>query len=176
MKMKWRDYQLEDKNACLEIFHSNVPAYFAPNELSDVTRLLDGRFCPYIVIEDNDGRIIASGGIWPDHTELSATLCWVMVERNWHGKGVGRFLVLKLLTLLRRVPFITQVKLDTSQHTSAFYEKFGFEKCGFIENYYAEGLHRFDMRMVWNEAKLAEVSERLNALKWANALEGNHDV
>ena len=106
----------------------------------------------------------------------SATLCWVMVERHWHAKGVGRFVVLKLLNMLRRFPFVTLVKLDTSQHTSAFYEKFGFEKCGFIENYYAEGLHRYDMEMAWNEAKLAEVCERLEALKWANAWGGNDDV
>jgi predicted GNAT family N-acyltransferase len=169
--MKWRDYKLEDREACLEIFHSNVPAYFAPNELSDVTRLLDGMFCPYIVIENNEGRIIACGGIWADQVHHSATLCWVMVERQWHGKGVGRFVVLKLLHLLRRYPFVTVVKLDTSQHTTAFYEKFGFEKCGLIENYYAEGLHRYDMEMAWNEAKLAEVSQSLIALEMRNRSE-----
>jgi predicted GNAT family N-acyltransferase len=173
--MKWRDYQLEDKEACLEIFHSNVPAYFAPKELSDVTRLLDGMFCPYLVIEDNDGRIIASGGIWADQADQSATLCWVMVARQWHGKGLGRFLVLKLLNLLRRFPFVTLVKLDTSQHTSAFYEKFGFEKCGFTDNYYAEGLHRFDMEMPWNEAKLTEVSANLAALTMMDRSEGSID-
>lgn len=174
--MKSRHYQLEDREACLEIFHSNVPVYFTPNELSDVTRLLDGMLCPYVVIENNEGRIIASGGIWVDQDAHSATLCWVMVERKWHGRGGGRFVVLTLLHLLRRFPFVTVVKLDTSQHTSAFYEKFGFEKCGFSENYYADGLHRYDMEMVWNAAKLAEVSQRLATLQMTNRSEGNRDV
>lgn len=176
MTMKWRDYQLEDQEACLEIFRSNVPTYFAAHELSDVRRLLEGMFCPYLVIENKQQKIIASGGIWIASAEQSATLCWVMVERQWHGKGAGRFVVLQLLNLLRRFPFVTLVKLDTSQHAVAFYEKFGFEKCGFIENYYAEGLHRYDMKMDWNEAKLAEISQSLTALEMPNRSEGKIDV
>jgi hypothetical protein len=39
--MNCRDYKIEDKEICLEIFQSNVPDYFAPNELSDVTYMLE---------------------------------------------------------------------------------------------------------------------------------------
>jgi ribosomal protein S18 acetylase RimI-like enzyme len=162
--MKWRDYKPEDKAACLEIFQSNVPDYFAPNELSDVTRLLDEMPCPYMVVENEENQIIASGGIWADPIEKSATLCWVMVGRANHSKGVGSRLVLQLLNLLRQFPFVTLVKLDTSQHTTGFYEKLGFSKCGFIENYYAEGLHRYDMAMVWNQANRQKVCLKLAGL------------
>lgn len=163
--MKWRDYTLEDKAACLEIFQSNVPDYFAPNELSDVTRLLDGMLCPYLVVENEENCVIASGGIWANPLENSATLCWVMVAREYHSKGAGRMLVLRLLNLLQQFPFVTLVKLDTSQHTTVFYEKLGFAKCGFVENYYAEGLHRYDMAMVWDQANRERISEKLSALQ-----------
>jgi predicted GNAT family N-acyltransferase len=163
--MKWRDYKPEDKTACLEIFQSNVPDYFTPNELSDVTRLLDEALCPYLVVENDENQIIASGGIWVDTIENSATLCWVMVARHYHGKGVGRLLVLRLLNLLHHFPFVQLVKLDTSQHTTAFYEKFGFAKCGFVENYYADGLHRYDMAMVWNLVNQEKVFTKLTALQ-----------
>jgi ribosomal protein S18 acetylase RimI-like enzyme len=163
--MKWRDYKAEDKPACLEIFQSNVPDYFALGELSEVTRLLDEGLCPYLVVENDENQIIASGGIWIDALEKTATLCWIMVARPYHGKGTGRLLVLTLLTLLRQSPFVELVKLDTSQHTTVFYEKLGFTKGGFSENYYAEGLHRYDMTMVWNRAKLESVAASLAALQ-----------
>jgi ribosomal protein S18 acetylase RimI-like enzyme len=165
--MKWRDYKAADKAACLEIFQSNVPDYFAQAELSEVTRLLDERLCPYLVVENDEQQIIAGGGIWIDLLEKSATLCWIMVARPHHGKGTGRRLVLTLLNLLRQSPFVELVKLDTSQHTTLFYEKLGFSKCGFIPNYYAEGLHRYDMTMVWNRPKLESVTASLAALQWS---------
>lgn len=171
--MNWRDYQAEDKNGCLAVFQSNVPDYFAPNELSDVTRLLDERLCPYLVVENEEGQIIAGGGIWADPLEQSATLCWVMVARSYHGRGIGRLLVLRLLNLLRRFPFVRLVKLDTSQHTTVFYEKFGFAKCGLIENYYAPGLHRYDMAMAWNEARRETLATELAALELADRGERN---
>jgi ribosomal protein S18 acetylase RimI-like enzyme len=163
--MKWRDYKTEDKAACLEVFQSNVPDYFAQSELGEVTRLLDEGLCPYMVVEHEGNQIIASGGIWIDPVEKTATLCWIMVERQYHGLGIGRMLVLTLLNLLRQFPFVELVKLDTSQHTTVFYEKLGFAKCGFIENYYTDGLHRYDMTMVWNQPKLESVAASLAALK-----------
>jgi ribosomal protein S18 acetylase RimI-like enzyme len=171
--MKWRDYKPEDKAACLEIFQSNVPDYFAPNELSDVTRLLDGLLCPYLVVENDENQLIASGGIWADPIENSATLCWVMVGRHHHGKGIGRLLVLQLLNLLRLFPFVTLVKLDTSQHTTVFYEKLGFTKCGFVENYYADGLHRYDMAMIWSQENREKVFTQLTELQLPHDCERN---
>lgn len=168
--MRCRDYRVEDRQACLNIFHSNTPDYFAPKELCDVTRLLDERLCPYLVIEDDDGTMIASGGIWIDQQEQTATLCWVMVERQFHGRGVGRFVVLKLLSLLRRFPFVTVVKLDTSQHTVAFYEKLGFTKTAFTENYYADALHRYDMQLDWSIAQLEAVAASLATCKIAGQM------
>jgi ribosomal protein S18 acetylase RimI-like enzyme len=99
-----------------------------------------------------------------------------MVERKLHRKGAGRLVVLKLLNLLRSFPFVNLVKLDTSQHTTAFYENFGFEKYAFIENYYTEGLHRYDMKMDWNDAKLAEVSDQLADLEATQRLQREGDV
>jgi ribosomal protein S18 acetylase RimI-like enzyme len=164
---------MEDKETCLEIFHGNVPDYFAANELSDVSYLLEALPCPYLVIENDDGKVVASGGIWFDPSECAATLCWVMVERKLHGKGFGRLMVLRLLTLLQHRPSITLVKLDTSQHITGFYEKLGFEKSSFMENYYAENLHRYDMKLDWNAAKLKEVLERLRVSASAKERERN---
>jgi predicted GNAT family N-acyltransferase len=37
------------------------------------------------------------------------------------------------------------ITIDTTQHTKAFFEKFGFRSTNTTENYYATGLHRIDM-------------------------------
>ncbi|CAM0120663.1 hypothetical protein SMJ63A_10095 [Stenotrophomonas geniculata] len=63
--MNLRLYYPTDASACLSIFDSNVPTYFAPEERSDFERFLreQATDCAFQVIE-RDGSIVACGGLW----------------------------------------------------------------------------------------------------------------
>ncbi|HIE0527244.1 TPA: GNAT family N-acetyltransferase, partial [Stenotrophomonas maltophilia] len=62
--MNLRLYRPADASACLSIFDSNVPTYFAPEERSDFERFLreQAMDCAFQVIE-RDHRIVACGGL-----------------------------------------------------------------------------------------------------------------
>ncbi|MCI0343387.1 MAG: tRNA preQ1(34) S-adenosylmethionine ribosyltransferase-isomerase QueA, partial [Planctomycetales bacterium] len=49
---------------------------------------------------------------------------------------------------VRDRPSVARVTLDTSQHTVAFFERFGFRTTRVTRDHYAPGLHRHDMELV----------------------------
>jgi len=58
-------YEAADMDACLAIFDSNTPDFFAPEERDDFARFLargHDRDRPYIVLE-REGAVIAWGGL-----------------------------------------------------------------------------------------------------------------
>ncbi len=90
--MRTRPYHHNDLSACLAIFDSNLPIYFAPEERPDfasfLRELADEH--AYQVIE-LDGSVVACGGLSPP-TNGTAGFCWGMVEKSRHGQGLGRHL------------------------------------------------------------------------------------
>ncbi len=51
------------------------------------------------------------------------------------------------LARIKDDPRTRSIRLDTSQHTTGFYEKFGFEIIQIIENGYGPNLHKCEMRL-----------------------------
>lgn len=143
--MPFRTYQISDKAACLELFRSNVPKFFAPHEEAEFSDFLGdpGMTEDYFVLED-EGKIVGCGGVFVKDTV--GGLSWGMVANDKHRKGYGKQLLLERLEYLREhFPHVKEVRLDTSQHTFTFFGKFGFVTRDIIENGYAEGLHRYEM-------------------------------
>jgi hypothetical protein len=60
--MKLRSYTPADKEACLAIFDSNTPPYFAKHERPEFAAFLDESRDPYFVVEASNGQIIGCGG------------------------------------------------------------------------------------------------------------------
>ena len=56
-----RPYAIDDKNACLALFDSNVPDFFDPTERDLFVDFLDRPKGQYFCIE-KDGRIVGCGG------------------------------------------------------------------------------------------------------------------
>lgn len=145
-EVRSRDYTAVDRDACLNVFDTNVPNFFAPEERAMFTAFLDGPVLkrPYLVL-DTGKDIIACGGLKVLETKGSAFLSWGMVARPCHGRGVGRMLTQARLNLARQTAGITTVTLNTSQHTKGFYEKFGFVPVKVTPNGYGPDLDRWDM-------------------------------
>lgn len=124
--MSISDFKLENKTACMELFLSNEGKFFDPSEKTDFERFLrdDAKTVPYYVIFEN-AQIVASGGF--TFFDGTAYLCWGMVKRSWHKSGVGTLLLKHRLREIEAKYGAVPVKIDTSQHTQAFYQKFGFE-------------------------------------------------
>jgi len=143
-----RTYRPDDFRTCMALFDSNVPAFFSAGERTGFVRFLTHHAAAwnYRVIERAD-EVIASAGhaISPDG--MTAHLCWGMVHPALHRQGLGTALLLARLQAPRLRPDVKQVVLDTSQHTQAFYARFGFVVKQIVAQGYGAGLDRWDMTL-----------------------------
>jgi GNAT superfamily N-acetyltransferase len=158
--MKLRAYTPADRAACLALFDSNVPLFFAPPERPDFMSFLDAPSCAYYVVQDDDGAIIGCGGYHYDAAAPVASLCWGMVARDRHRSGVGTFLLRgRLRRLCADSGGRAVLWLNTSQHVAAFYQKFGFMIVRITPDGLAPGLDEIDMVLYLSEARCSELAE-----------------
>jgi GNAT superfamily N-acetyltransferase len=143
--MSLRNYEVSDRDQCLALLDSNVPRFFAPEERREFAAFLDALPGRYFVMQSGDD-LIACGGYAPKEMGCVA-LCWGMVRRDHHARGIGRRLLEYRLDHIRRDGSVVRVTINTSQHTSGFYQRFGFVADQIIPDGYAAGLDRWEMSL-----------------------------
>ena len=124
-KLSTRDYTSEDRAACLGLFDSNVPEFFASSERNEYSNFLDGLPCPYLVICSVRDGIVAAGGYYVTEDAHLGALTWGLVTRTWHQRGVGTELLQIRLTRLR-ASAVKTVRVRTSPRSRGFFEHLGF--------------------------------------------------
>jgi ribosomal protein S18 acetylase RimI-like enzyme len=139
-----REYHTSDYEACLAVFDSNVPLYFAAAERSSFADFLVRLTCTFFVAE-HESRVVGCGGFYLVPADGLAGLVWGMIARDHQRRGLGSSLLRERLRRLASEPVIRTVRVNTSQHTSAFFHRFGFETVLTIENHFADGLHQHQM-------------------------------
>ena len=92
-KVNIRPFALADRKACLSVFDSNTPEYFATEECDDFAAFLDAGQLYFFVATTPDETVIACGGYYLDPLQGFAGLTWGMVHRIWHRHGVGSVLL-----------------------------------------------------------------------------------
>lgn len=144
-----RLYNAADFTACLSIFDSNVPLYFAIEERAEFCDFLlnigdlEGF---YLVLTLND-TIVACGGVSIETEKKRAALSWGMVHRKFHREGLGKHLMSARLEQLHTLRTVGKLIIATSQHTSGFYEKHGFTVINVTPDGFAPGLDRWEMKL-----------------------------
>lgn len=151
-----RPYKENDKAACLNAFISNVPLYFTEDEVLDYGNFLDN----YIIKQNHsdyrtnyfvlliEGQLVACGGFGDRYLDGKLTLTWGLVHIDFHKKGLGKELLLYRLNRIKEQFPDSSVSIDTIQHSAGFFEKYGFKTIKITNDFYAQGLHRYDM--VWH--------------------------
>lgn len=133
-----------DIEGCLDVFDSNVPRFFSEAEREEFRAFLVSLPGPYFVLPEGDG-FAACGGYAVDPETGVADLCWGMVRLELHGGGIGRALTEMRIRRAVADPATKQVKLNTSQHTTGFYERMGFRTVQVTPDGFGPGLDRCDM-------------------------------
>jgi N-acetylglutamate synthase-like GNAT family acetyltransferase len=165
--MRCRRYRSADRNACIGLFDSNVPDSFTAAEREAFTSFVDASKGPYLVVEDHAGTVIGCGGL--AKREGAVDLCWGLVGRRYHRRGVGRFLLRVRLAIASALPGVAEVQMNTSNETAPFFEREGFETTGVTENFFRSGLHKHDMRLA-----LTDDMRRTIRRKLEETLEAGH--
>ncbi|RTL35455.1 MAG: GNAT family N-acetyltransferase [Burkholderiales bacterium] len=148
--MQLRPYVAADLAACLALFDSNVPQFFAPHERPEFEDWLRAVPADYLVAE-RDGRVVACGGWYARGDE--GRLCWGLVDRGVHRQGVGQALLAARVQALRATPGVRAVTITTSQLSEGFFVKQGFEVTEREVNGLAPGLDRVEARLDLQEGR-----------------------
>lgn len=151
MKSNIRQYNKNDKQHCLDTFKSNVPDFFSENEIADfeafLNRLETGiPKTQFFVIED-ENRIVGCGGFGDKDNKNIISLAWGHIHKNEHKKGLGQQLLTHRLALIKQMYSHLPILIDTTQFSYGFYKKNGFRLLNITENYYTEGMHRYEMEL-----------------------------
>lgn len=117
--MDVRPFTSADRDGCLAVFDSNVPEYLDPRRREAFSEHLANPPGPYFVME-HDGAIAGCGGY------AEESLNWILVRRDLHRNGLGRFLTFLCLKKLSAERPVSLVRVDTAAAGAAFFEKQGF--------------------------------------------------
>lgn len=150
-----RAYTNDDSDSCLAAFKSNVPFYFTEEEIADFENFLQriGSSDPkdhihrthfFVIVWE--GKIVGCGGFGDkDNTLDKITLAWGHIHKDYHRKGFGEQLLSFRLKQIKRLYPDLPLLIDTTQFSYPFYEKYGFQTLSITNDFYAVGMHRYDM-------------------------------
>ena len=146
MDLQYRPYTSTDRDACILLFHTNVPRFFRDHELHDFAEFLDSAECQYYVITSG-GKTVGCGGFGIQDGNDTADLCWGIVHNDYHGQRIGEYLLLFRLCEIARNSGVRYVRLGTCQHTEGFFQRYGFETQLTIPDGITDGLDDVEMRL-----------------------------
>lgn len=145
--MKIINYTQIFREDCIKIFKSNLPKFFAMEELPFFESFLDQDTEDNYFVVKIDGQIIGCGGIFLDSKSNVGGLSWGMVHADYHGKGIGKAFTQFRIDLLKKTYPSIPYKIETSQHTAEFYEKNGFKTVEIVPDGFSKGIDKYTMIM-----------------------------
>ncbi|MBL3545968.1 GNAT family N-acetyltransferase [Chryseobacterium sp. KMC2] len=145
--MQITKYTASFRENCIEIFKSNLPKFFAAEELQLFEHFLDHETEENYYIIKTKGLVVGCGGIFLDEKKNEAGLSWGMIHAGYHGQGMGKLLTQFRLDLLKKKYPDKNLKIETSQHTAEFYKKNGFTIVDIVPDGFAEGIDKYTMKI-----------------------------
>lgn len=119
--MDIRPYSPADRDACLEIFDSNLPL----ESRHLFATFLDGVPADFFVAEHNN-EIVACGGF--EINGETARLQWGMVHSKLQRQGLGRFLLFYRMRQITRNAAVQMVTLECPRQAAPFFASQGFRE------------------------------------------------
>ncbi|HTA84579.1 MAG TPA: GNAT family N-acetyltransferase [Bacteroidia bacterium] len=154
--MTIRPYSPADAIKCREIFISNVPKYFAQEELEKLDNWLDALHngtvpsyaeAIYFYVLEVENEIIGAAGFYLMKGENNGQLNWGMVHADHHNKGYGKLLFDYRVNKIKEIAPSRQATLWTSQYTYAFFEKLGMKIVKITPNGFGFGFDKYEMSL-----------------------------
>lgn len=147
----------EIKKRCIEIAQ-NV-GVFKKGELKILEEVLEDCFYKenYNILYENWGNKIAGFIIFgrTPLTEFSWDIYWLVVDKEYQGKGIGKRLIKRAEEVLLKEKGKAIIRIETSSqkqytHARGLYKIMGFIEAGRIPNFYSPG---DDLLIFYKEVK-----------------------
>jgi len=121
-----RNADHKDLNFLIKIFTLNIPKYFDKTELDDFKKYFNSNNIETYFIIESEGKILGAAG-YAYENKQTANICWVFIDSDYHGNGLGTKLVNHCIDILKRDHQLNVIQLETSNLTYKFYEKLNFK-------------------------------------------------
>lgn len=145
MEIKIRPYKTEDTQAILDVINYNILNSTALydykirtfEQQQNILEEKTSKNFPVIVAE-LDGKVVGFGM----YSEFRFREAYkftvehsVYVNKDFHGKGIGKLVLAELITLARKQKLHTMIAVIDSENQSSvvFHENFGFKTVGIIK-------------------------------------------
>lgn len=163
--MRLRLYTPEDRATCIQLFESNRPDLFGPDEIEHFTAYLDAPTGPYFLLENDRGVAVGCGGFSRDAQAGRARLNWGIVGRPWHRLRYGQLLLIaRLFRLITTYPDVERVDTAVSHYLVTFLHSAGFVVDGVTDDGYGPELHRYDVHLDLTPAVRAGIARQMAEL------------
>ncbi|MBC7695699.1 MAG: GNAT family N-acetyltransferase [Burkholderiales bacterium] len=149
-----KPYLPEYNSRLIDIFKSNMPLYFALEELPLFNAFLEKDvFLKNYSVVLKDGLIVGCGGIDLNQptkytNEPHVIMTWGMIDYKYHKEGLGKALLLFRIQQAKKIHPGLKIALGTTQYTFLFFEKYGFKTVYFEQDHWAKGLDLYQMELV----------------------------
>lgn len=138
-------YSKEVLSEVISVFRSNIPKYFFDFEEKDLVEDLSEIHPTFFVMFLN-GKIVGAGGYALNEND-TVSLCWGMVHNDYLKQNLGKSLLeFRLNEIEKTFPGKTIVNF-TSQHTTGFFEKYGFKIVSVEKDGFGPGLDNCKMEL-----------------------------
>ena len=145
MEIKLRNYKATDTQAILDIINYNIINSTAlydynPRTIEQQISIFEDKLKKDfpIIVATADERVVGFGY----YSEFRFREAYkftvehsVYVANDFHGKGIGKLLIIELIRLAKQQKLHTMIGVIDSENVSSieFHKKFGFENVGFIK-------------------------------------------
>ena len=146
-----RPFLPDDRAACLALFDSNAPDYFAWNEREDFERYLASAPDSYRVCLQ-DGEIVGAFGLTVDPESQRGRIRWIMTHAAVRGSGLGTTMMGALLEQAR-AHGLAVIDIAASQQSAPFFARFGATVRGREPEGWGPGLDRVTMEWHLTESE-----------------------
>lgn len=129
-----REYLPEDRDACLALYHTNIPGFLTDQDADTFVELLE-HGTSYLLVAEHDTQVVACGSLELLGDTGMARIIHDAVHRDYQRKGIGSTLLAARLSLLEpenEKP--VQVFLRAKPEAAAFYSSYGFSIHTFEKN------------------------------------------
>lgn len=151
-----REYQPEDREACLEIHRSNLPHLQGTQSEEAFEEFLELGTSYFLVAEEH-GDIIACAGLELVGDTDTATLVHAMVHADFHRRGFGTTLFAACLALLEPEGRPVELQARASRQAASFFGRFGFRLHSVSKN--------SDRGLLWLSVQEDDVADVRDALE-----------
>jgi len=145
LPIEFREFQPEERDACLALFDGNSPGFFAANEREDYAAFLAAAGGTYRVCLI-DGRVIGAYGLEPSPAG-AMSLRWILLSPDAQGRGVGTAVMARVLAELRAAG-VTHLHIAASHKSATFFARFGATEVSTTPDGWGPGMHRVDMVLI----------------------------